>query len=122
MRITIASGIMLLCLALTACGQDYEPREKKAVYDPVQGELQSPYPCPDWSHSTVWNQANAPYSNYGCAVENNIGVQLENPRDLALGHGTKAGGPDTELSIDTIGQYRAGKIPVALIPQQSISQ
>ena len=103
-------------LALVAC-DDYVPREKKAWVDPQTGELGLPYPCPDWSHNAVRNYDNSLHSNYGCATANNMAIQLENPRDLVRGHGTT--GPDAGITAGVVEQYRAGKIPAALQPQQA---
>ena len=106
-----------LCITLSACSS-YEPRPKQAVYDPNSKELVMPYPCPDWSHSSA-NYDNAPDSNYGCAVENNLAVQLDDPSDLLHGHGTP--GPDREIDNHVIELYRAGTIPTPLKPMQDTS-
>lgn len=102
-------------LVLAAC-DDYEPRSKKAIYDPSTHALVLPYPCPDWSRSSSVNYGNVPHSNYGCAVENNLAIQLENPKDLWRGNGSAS--PDAEIGIRTIQQYRAGTIPAPLTPMQ----
>ena len=107
----------LLIGALAACG-DYVPSEKKAVYDPVTQSLIYPHPCPDWSHSASINYDQSVHSNFGCAVENNFAVQLDDPADLLYGRGT--GGYDLERSVRTIERYRAGEIPAELTPQQTL--
>lgn len=109
---------LLLALGLTACA-DYEPHVKKASYDPVGQELVYPHPCPDWSHSASVNYDNSNHSNFGCAVENNIAAQLEDPADLYRGHGS---GADTESTIRVVSRYRAGEIPVPLQPMESSQQ
>lgn len=108
--------ILLSVLALAAC-QDYTPREKAAQYDPASGKLIPPYPCPDWSKGTVVNYGNTNHSNFGCATAGNLAAQLDQPSDLYSGHGTP--GPDTEITAHKIELFRADKIPVELIPQQS---
>ena len=106
--------LAIFVLSLSACAE-YDPHPKQAVYDPQERAIVMPYPCPDWSHTDA-NYQNQPDSNYGCAVENNLAVQLDDPRDLYRGHGTR--GPDAEVSDSVIQQYRAGKIPVPLQPLQ----
>jgi hypothetical protein len=118
MRITILA-ILSLSL-LTACGEDYTPRSKQAVYDPTENRIVPPYPCPDWSHSAQVNYDNSLHSNFGCATQNNLSVQLENPADWKGGHGTS--GPDAETTIRVIEQYRAGDLPRPLTPQQDTQQ
>ena len=112
MRYVIISAFLLLA----ACAEpDYAPHPKQAVYDPQTRAVVMPYPCPDWSHVGP-NADNANDSNFGCAVENNLAVQLDDPRDLYRGHG--AAGPDAQINRYVIEQYRAGKLPVPLQPMQ----
>lgn len=108
--------LLLPCLLLTACGHDYTPRDKQVEIDHQTGELILPHPCPDWSKSTVGNYTNSQHSNYGCAVNNNLAVQLADPWDLKEGIGNA--NADTEASVRTIERYRSGEIPAALTPQQ----
>lgn len=115
MRIAL---LFVLPLALAACEADYTPRPKQATYDHTTGQVIPPYPCPDWSHPTVGNYDNSNHSNFGCAVNNNLAVQLENPRDLIEGRGHRGGVADIENSVRTIERYRAGEIPESLTPQQ----
>lgn len=107
---------VVLIVTLSACS-NFVPREKVAIYDPETRQLTLPYPCADWSQSQTSNYLNQPHSNYGCAVNTNAALQLEDPADLHHGHGTK--GPDTEITTGIVEQYRAGDLPVALTPQQS---
>lgn len=109
---------LVALLVLAACGDNFVPREKVAVYDPEIKALSQPYPCPDWSQSQTMNYKNELHSNYGCAVNNNLAIQLENPEDLHHGHG-KAG-PDAEVTTGVIESYRAGDLPKPLVPLQSI--
>ncbi len=107
-----------LFFALAAC-TDYVPREKTVSFDPATGELALPYPCPDWSHNAVRNYDNSVHSNFGCATNSNLAVQLERPRDLNRGHGDHA--PDTGITTSVIEAYRAGEIPAPLSPQQDVA-
>lgn len=109
-------ALLSLLLFLAAC-DDYEPREKKAVYDPMRKETTLPHPCPDWSHNAARNYDNSLHSNYGCATANNMAIQLENPRDLHRGHGTRS--PDAGITSGVIEAYRAGDLPQPLVPQQA---
>jgi hypothetical protein len=108
----------LALLALTACGGDFVPRDKEAHYDPLTGGIVLPYPCPDWSHSSVINYDNSVHSNYGCAVNNNMAQQLAYPEDLAHGRAGAPVGPDAEIGTHVIELYRAGTIPQPLTPMQ----
>ena len=114
----LRTGFAILCLltGVSACS-NYEPREKVATYDPKTDELTLPYPCPDWSQPQTHNYINAPHSNFGCAVNNNLAVQLDNPRDLYEGHGTN--GMDLDNNDRVIQLYRAGTLPQPLTPLQS---
>lgn len=107
---------MGLVLALAAC-QDYAPAEKVAHYNAEGGTVDLAHPCPDWSKSSVTNYVNENHSNFGCSVTNNMAVQLEDPADLARGHGNPV--PDTEMTTHVIVDYRDGKIPVPLQPTQT---
>lgn len=108
----------ILLLSLAACGgNNFTPREKVATYDPETKALTMPYPCPDWSQSQTSNYLNELHSNFGCAVNTNLAVQLEDPADLHRGHGSA--GPDAETSEGVIESYRAGELPVELKPLQS---
>lgn len=111
-------SLMLMMLALAACTQSFTPRAKEATYDPVTKKLSMPHPCPDWSQPQE-NYKNENHSNFGCAVNNNLAAQIDNPADLHRGHGKKS--PDTEVTTSVIQQYREGKIPVPLEPTESMS-
>jgi type IV pilus biogenesis protein CpaD/CtpE len=110
--------MMVVMGALTACS-NFVPNEKKAVYDPETKQLTMPYPCPDWSQSQTHNYLNQPHSNYGCAVNTNSALQVADPADLQRGHGDN--NPDTGITTRVIERYRAGDLPVALVPQQASS-
>lgn len=109
--------LMMVALALAACDTGFEPREKVATFDAEKGGLVMPYPCPDWSHPQGRNYGNFSHSNYGCAVNTNLAVQLEDPEDLKHGHGVTT--PDIETTTGVVGAYRAGEIPQPLTPLQS---
>lgn len=108
--------LLMLATTLAACA-DYVPREKKAMVDAQTGEVILPHPCPDWSHSASLNYDNSLHSNYGCAVNSNLAVQLENPGDLTQGYASPHPS-DIEGTVRTIQRYRSGEIPEALTPQQ----
>lgn len=108
----ITPSIVLLvgCLLLMGCGSNFTPTDKTASYDPMTGTLMLPAPCPDWSQAQTNNVLNEPHSNFGCAVNSNAALQIEDPRDLYVGHGDNK--PDTNVTVDVITNYRAGKIPI----------
>lgn len=116
----IVPCLILCCLALSACGPDYVPREKTADVDPQTGWVVPPYPCPDWSHSARVNYDNSLHSNYGCAVNNNLAVQLADPWDLKEGRGSNTG--NAVQSIRAMELYNAGELPQPLTPMQDDSQ
>lgn len=111
----LTTASLLTATLLSACS-DTTPIDKSARYDQASGTLEHPS-CPDWSQPSTFNYDNSLHTNYGCAVNRNLAVQLANPADLAQGHGT--GNADTEATINTIDRYRAGEIPEPLVPQAS---
>lgn len=116
MNMKATGGVMLLALGLTAC-DNFTPSDKQAVYDPVSKTLTLPHPCPDWSQSQTSNYLNENHSNYGCAVNTNSALQVADPADLHRGHGDNR--PDTETTTRVIQDYRAGDLPVPLVPNQA---
>ena len=112
MRAFMISALLLL----SACS-DFTPASKEPVYNPTTRTVDVPARCPDWSHSASNNYDNSVHSNYGCAVGNNMAVQLADPADWQRGHGAQ--GPDTHTTTRVIERYRAGEIPEPLVPQQT---
>lgn len=110
-------GMVLIGMAALAGCTNFTPREKVASYDPESKALTLPHPCPDWSQSQTSNVLNETHSNYGCAVNTNSAIQVADPHDLVRGHGDI--GPDTGITTRVIEDYRAGNLPVALVPNQS---
>lgn len=43
--------------------------------------------CPDWSSNPVSNNDNEDFSNFGCAYNNNLYVQIKDPEDFNHGNG-----------------------------------
>lgn len=70
--------------------------------------------CGEWpadlaSGSTLETWNNRPYYNFGCAYQNSIAVQIDNPRDLA---GPRAEQPaDTAFRTRAISNVRKGQDP-----------
>lgn len=65
-------------------------------------------PCPDWSVESGRDFANLPHSNFGCAVNANLGLMIADPRDLERG---RALGPaDGVHAAESIVRYRSGKV------------
>jgi type IV pilus biogenesis protein CpaD/CtpE len=110
-------GWMVTLMTLLAGCSNFTPREKVAIYDPATHALVLPHPCPDWSQSQTSNYLNEPHSNYGCAVNTNSALQVADPHDLLRGHGENT--PDTGITTKVVEDYRAGKLPVALKPNQT---
>lgn len=101
--------LLAVCCVVSACS-NFTPTDKTASYDAMTGTMYLPAPCPDWSQSQTGNFLNEPHSNYGCAVNTNAALQLDDPRDLHRGHGNNR--PDSGITADVISNYRAGKIPL----------
>lgn len=116
MTIKSMGGIVLLAVSLVAC-DNFTPSDKQAVYDPSSKTLTLPHPCPDWSQSQTSNYLNENHSNYGCAVNTNSALQVADPADLHMGHGDNR--PDTGITTKVVEDYRAGKLPVPLLPNQA---
>jgi type IV pilus biogenesis protein CpaD/CtpE len=112
---TRAALVLGMLIALTAC-DNFVPQPKVASYDPETKQLTLPHPCPDWSQSQTRNYKNQLHSNFGCAVNTNAALQLDDPSDLHRGKGYS--GPDTGVSTRVIERYRAGEIPEPLEPLQ----
>ena len=106
-------------LPLAACG-NFEPTDKVSSYDPVTQQLTLPAPCPDWSQTTNTNYLNYNHSNFGCAVNKNFALQLDDKQDMNEGHG--ANRPEPGITTHVIERYRAGEIPQPLTPVQTSSQ
>lgn len=112
--------IIGLSTLLTACSSDsdnFTPRAKTAEFDAKTQSIAMPHPCPDWSQTQTENYRNEMHSDFGCSVNTNNALQIANPNDLV--HGRGSAGPDTEITIHTVEQYRAGEIPKPLTPLQS---
>ncbi len=73
--------------------------------------------CPDWRKPEGDDYTNEPSSNYGCAVETNLGLMVANPGDLL--HGTTTGTADGEFSARAVEQYRKGMLAKSLSPELS---
>lgn len=70
------------------------------------GELISPENCPNWTASPITTYGNEKQGNFGCATVTNLGLMLENPRDLEKGASYGRTRKDTAHSSDAIRNYR----------------
>jgi hypothetical protein len=103
-------------LFLTACSatmdmQGMDPNEyyaKNKIENKVgpNGELISPPNCPDWRMSPVTTYSNTKQANIGCATVTNLGLMLEDPRDLERGSSGGHVPADPQRSSDAIRIYR----------------
>jgi type IV pilus biogenesis protein CpaD/CtpE len=108
---TIAAFIMLsACAELDPNGEKlteytpYKPVENKVSAD---GKLISP-DCPNWTASPTHSFSNGRPSNMGCAYVTNLGLMLEDPRDLVRGASGGKVTPNPDRSADAIQNYRTG--------------
>lgn len=108
--------LVLPLLLLSACSQmDMHGTDPKEYYakHPIEnkvgpkGELISPN-CPDWKTSPVTTYSNTKQGNIGCATVTNLGLMLEDPRDLERGASGGHITPDTARSSLAIQNYRSG--------------
>lgn len=63
-------------------------------------------PCGDWSDNNAFTLTNRPMTNFGCATQHNIAVQLANPKDLVSPQtGTS---PDAARRTAVLDKYEKG--------------
>lgn len=106
--------VLLPLLLLSACAsmdmQGNDPYNYYAEH-PIEnrvgpnGELISP-DCPDWRTSPITTFSNTQQGNFGCATVTNLGLMLENPRDLEQGASGGYLPPHPDRSADAITRYR----------------
>lgn len=65
-------------------------------------------PCPDWSRRSGTDFANQPHTNFGCAVQTNLGLMVAEPRDLERGR--PLGPADGTREAEAIVRYRTGEV------------
>ncbi len=105
---------VLPLVLLSACSQMEEKMTKSTAPTVVEnsvgpnGELISPPNCPDWSASPYNTFENDKQGNIGCATVTNLGLMLEDPRDLVQGASGGKVVPDPQRSSDAIKNYRNG--------------
>ncbi len=67
--------------------------------------------CGNWESSSSFNWSNRRQSNFGCAIQRNLGLTIANPGDLNQPNTLVPG--DGEKSAGTIDTFRAPAIPGA---------
>lgn len=83
-------------------------RQNRRVEVVVERHLVVLPPCPDWSRRSGTDFANQPHTNFGCAVQTNLGLMIAEPRDLQRG---RALGPaDGTREAEAIVRYRTGEL------------
>lgn len=109
--------LLLPVLLLTACvkaemngvsTKEYNTSDSVKNTVGPHGELISPPDCPNWKASPYNTQDNAKQGNFGCATTTNLGLMLEDPRDLVRGSSGGHISPDPTRSADVIKNYRSG--------------
>ena len=68
-----------------------------------------PPDCPDWKKSPIVTYSNTPHTNYACAATVNLGLMIDNPRDLIRGQDSRIS--NTERSDKALSDYRSGVEP-----------
>ncbi|MDX2074348.1 MAG: CpaD family pilus assembly lipoprotein [Alphaproteobacteria bacterium] len=87
---------------------DYNTSNKVVNKVGPNGELISPPNCPNWTASPFTTYDNAKQGNFGCATVTNLGLMLEDPRDLERGASGGKITPDATRSSEAIQNYRKG--------------
>ena len=63
--------------------------------------------CPDFTSRAGRTFDNRPHSNWGCATASNIGLMVDEPKDLLIGRGSTPA--DAEALVLSTQRYRAGE-------------
>jgi len=63
--------------------------------------------CGVWDHNLGYTQRNLPWSNFGCATQNNLAAMVVNPRDLVQPRDSDPS--DAERRAVVIEKYRKGE-------------
>ncbi len=79
--------------------------ENKLVIDVVHAAVIPPA-CPDWRKSPITTFSNTTHTNYGCSATVNLGLMIDNPRDLVRGRDSNV--TSTERSDKVLSDYRIG--------------
>lgn len=74
--------------------------------------------CGDWSDGSVVNPARAPWRNFGCAYQRNIGLMVSDPTDLVEAPPLPAA--EAPRTVGVIGAYRSGEPTGARTPMGEI--
>ncbi len=77
--------------------------------------------CPDWKKSPVTTFSNTLPANYGCASTVNLGLMIDDPRDLVYGRDSRAG--YVQRAGKAISDYNSGEgaSAVSAAPSSSAS-
>ncbi len=65
-----------------------------------------PPDCPDWKKSPVTTYSNMPAANWGCASTVNLGLMVDNPRDLERGRDARQ--HSAERAAKALSDYKTG--------------
>lgn len=65
-----------------------------------------PPDCPDWRKSPITTFSNTPHTNYGCSATVNLGLMIDNPRDLVRGRDSSSS--NSERADKALSDYRSG--------------
>ncbi|OAN50423.1 Type IV pili component [Paramagnetospirillum marisnigri] len=73
--------------------------------------------CGTFDRGLTPDFSNAPHSNWGCAVERNRGLMVQNPADLVRAR--EATGRDANRAGDVLGKYGRGEATGSAVEEQS---
>ena len=65
--------------------------------------------CGDWSKESSHDEANSAFSNFGCSLQRNFGLMIDDPRDLIEPRKTTATHDATRSSV-VLEAYRSGAV------------
>lgn len=78
-----------------------------------------PPDCPDWKKSPVTTYSNMPAANWGCAATVNLGLMVDNPRDLERGRDARE--HSVERAAKAFSDYKTGNATAAAVAPASSS-
>lgn len=90
-------------------GDEEAWRRNRRVEIVLERYIVTPPACPDWSRKSGIDYANGPHTNFGCATAANLGLMIDNPRDLV--EGRRLGPADGIHQAEGVVRYREGEQP-----------
>lgn len=80
--------------------------DNKLIIDVAHTAVVSP-DCPDWRKSPITTFSNTTHTNFGCSATTNLGLMIDNPRDLVRGRDLNSRN-HSERADKALSDYRSG--------------